>query len=134
VIGNTVTTVAPEASRSTARTMTLGLSFYPFPVRSDAHDARGMYSHARGADPFDPLLGQLGRGECAAAFAEALELLVFVRADEVAHDLAVAGDGHRFALHAFGGQGARPRSAWNFGRAIEFRNRETWRGDPLGPG
>jgi hypothetical protein len=108
VIGNTVTTVAPEASRSTARTMTLGLSFYPFPVRSDAHDARGMYSHARGADPFDPLLGQLGRGECAAAFAEALELLVFVRADEVAHDLAVAGDGHRFALrtHSAGkGQG-----------------------------
>ena len=48
--------------------------------------------HARGADPFDPLLGQ-GRGECAAAFAEALELLVFVRADEVAHDLAVAGWG-----------------------------------------
>jgi hypothetical protein len=45
--------------------------------------------HARRADCFDFFLRQIGGGEAAAAFAEALELLIFVRADEVAGDLAV---------------------------------------------
>jgi hypothetical protein len=45
--------------------------------------------HVRGADRLDLLFGQLGGRKAAAAFAEALELLIFVRADEVAGDLAV---------------------------------------------
>ena len=40
--------------------------------------------HARGADCFDFLLGQLDGGEAAAALAKALELLVFLGADKIA--------------------------------------------------
>src|SRR5262249_2287678 len=56
--------------------------------------------HARSADCFDLLLRQLGGGKAAAAFAEALELLIFVGADEVTGDLAVTRNGNRLALRA----------------------------------
>jgi hypothetical protein len=49
-------------------------------------------------DRLDLLLRQLGGGEAAAAFQEALELLILVGADEVAGDLAVARDGDGLAL------------------------------------
>src|ERR1700680_4038776 len=56
--------------------------------------------HAARADGFDLLLGQLGGGEAAAPFPEAPELLIFVRPDEVAGDLAVARHGDGLALSA----------------------------------
>ena len=56
--------------------------------------------HAGRADRPDLFLRQLGGGEAAAAFPEALELLIFVRADEVAGDLAVARHGDGLALGA----------------------------------
>jgi integrase len=51
--------------------------------------------HARAAYCFKLLLGQLRSGEAAAAFAKALELLIFIGTDEIAGDLAVARDGNR---------------------------------------
>jgi hypothetical protein len=40
--------------------------------------------HAGATDRFDLFLRQLGPGEAAAAFAEALELLIFIGTDEIA--------------------------------------------------
>jgi hypothetical protein len=48
---------------------------------------------------------KLGGGDAAAAFAEALELFIFVGADEVAGDLAVTRDGDRLPLRARGSCG-----------------------------
>ena len=62
-------------------------------------DARAAV-HAGRADGFDLFLRQLGGGEAAAAFPKALELLIFVRPDEVAGDLAVARHGDGLALGA----------------------------------
>src|SRR6516162_2022644 len=56
--------------------------------------------HARRADGFNLFLRQLSAGKAAAGFAETPELLIFVRADEVAGDLAVAGNGNGLALRA----------------------------------
>lgn len=56
--------------------------------------------HARGTNRFDVLLGQLGGGEAAAAFAKAFKLLVFVWVNEIAGDLAVARNGDGFTLSA----------------------------------
>src|ERR1700740_1658431 len=51
--------------------------------------------HARAAYCFKLLLGQLRSSEAAAAFAKALELLIFIGTDEIAGDLAVSRDGNR---------------------------------------
>ena len=56
--------------------------------------------HARGAYRLELLLGQFGRGEAAAAFAKALELLIFFRADKIAGNLSVVGDGDWLTLRA----------------------------------
>src|SRR6516162_6468821 len=54
--------------------------------------------HARAADRFDLFLRQLGGRKTAPAFAETLELLIFVGTDKVAGDLPVARDGDWLAL------------------------------------
>jgi hypothetical protein len=56
--------------------------------------------HAGRTDGSDLFLRQLGGGEASAALLEALELLIFVRADEVAGDLPMARHGNGLALGA----------------------------------
>ena len=56
--------------------------------------------HARGANCLKLILGKLGSGKAAAAVAKTLELLIFIRADEIAGDLAVARHGNRLTLRA----------------------------------
>ena len=54
--------------------------------------------HAGGADCLYLLFGKLGSREAAPAFPKALELLIFLGADEVAGDPAVARYGDGLAL------------------------------------
>src|SRR5271157_557084 len=54
--------------------------------------------HARRADGPDLFIRKLRSGEAVPGFPEAPEFLVFIRADEVAGDLAVARDGDGCAL------------------------------------
>lgn len=58
--------------------------------------------HARFSNRLHLLLGQIDGGKAPAAFPEAFEFLVFVRADEVPRDLAVARYRHgtTLGLHA----------------------------------
>ena len=54
--------------------------------------------HARGSDPFDFLVQQLGSLKPAAQAFEFLQLLIFVRRDEVAGERTITRNGNRLTL------------------------------------